>query len=54
MAHPPIPPKKPVTVLEIPWAKHSLLAPPFLLVISPTKFRVNKLSINPIAAKIIA
>ena len=54
MAQPPIPPKKPVTEFANPWAKHSWLAPPLLLVISPTKFKVNKLSISPIDAKINA
>ena len=54
IAHPPIPPKKPVTVLAKPCAKHSWLAPPFLFVISPTKFRVRRLSIKPIEASIKA
>mgnify|MGYP005712644891 CR=1 FL=1 len=54
IAQPPIPPKKPVIPLATPWAKHSCLVPPFLLVISPTRLRVNKLSISPMAAKIIA
>ena len=54
IAQPPIPPKKPVTVLANPCAKHSWLAPPLLLVISPTKFKVNRLSINPIEAKMNA
>ena len=54
IAQPPIPPKKPVTKLAEPCAKHSLLAPPCSPVISPTRFKVNKLSIKPINARIIA
>ena len=54
IAQPPIPPKKPVTVFAAPCAKHYWLAPPLLLVISPTKFKVNKLSIKPIAESIKA
>ena len=53
IAQPPIPPKKPVTVLAKPWATHSWLAPPRLPVISPTRFKVKRLSIKPIAAKMI-
>ena len=54
MAHPPIPPKKPVTLLATPCARHSWRVPPFLFVSSPTKLSVSKLSIKPIAARIIA
>ena len=54
IAQPPIPPKNPVTRLAAPCAIHSWLAPPFCSVISPTRFKVSKLSINPIAAKISA
>ena len=54
IAQPPIPTKKPVIPLATPCAKHSCLVPPFLFVISPTRLRVRRLSINPIAAKIIA
>ena len=54
IAQPPMPPKKPVTVLATPWAMHSWLAPPRLPVISPTRFSVSRLSIRPMAARITA
>ena len=54
MAQPPMPPKKPVTTLAVPWAMHSCEAPPRWPVISPTRFSVSRLSIRPMAARIIA
>ena len=54
IAQPPMPPKKPVTVFATPCATHSWLAPPRLLVISPTRFSVSRLSIRPMAARISA
>ncbi len=54
IAQPPMPPKKPVTVLAAPWAMHSCDAPPRWPVISPTRFRVSSDSINPMAARITA
>ena len=54
MAHPPMPPKKPVMVFAIPWAILSWLAPPRLLVMSPTRLSVSRLSIKPIAARMPA
>ena len=54
MAQPPMPPKTPVTVLEMPWAMHSCEAPPLLPVISPTRLSVSRLSISPMAARIAA
>ena len=54
MAHPPIPPKSPVTMFAPPCAKHSLLEFPLVSVSSSTKFNVIKDSIKPIAAKIKA
>ena len=54
IAHPPIPPKNPVARLAHPCATHSLDAPPRWPVISPTRFKVNRLSIKPIDASITA
>ena len=54
IAHPPIPPKNPVTTLAAPWATHSLLEFPLVSVNSSIKLRVIKDSISPIAAKIRA
>ena len=50
MGQPPIPKKKPLAILAVPCAKHSRLLFPFVPVISSTKFRVNKPSVNPTAA----
>ena len=52
IAQPPMPPKKPVTVLATPWARHSREASPLVSVISATTFKVSKLSISPMAARI--
>ena len=54
MAQPPMPPKKPVTILAPPCAKHSRLVSPLVSVNSSIKFRVIKDSIKPIAANINA
>ena len=54
IAQPPMPPKKPVTVLATPCAMHSWLAPPRWPVMSPTRFSVRRLSIRPIAARMTA
>ncbi len=54
MARPPMPPKKPVTVLAAPGAMQSCEAPPRWPVISPTRCSVSSDSIGPIAARISA
>ena len=54
IAHPPIPPKNPVTTFAAPCARHSCEAPPFWSVMSPTRFKVSRLSIRPIAARMTA
>ena len=51
IAQPPIPPKKPVTMLANPCAKDSLFGLPLVSVISSIKLSVRSVSIRPIAAK---
>jgi hypothetical protein len=54
IAHPPMPPKKPVTVLATPCATYAWRAPPRWFVMSPTRLSVSRLSIRPMAARFTA
>ena len=54
MAHPPIPPKKPVTTLATPCPTHSRVLFPRVSVSSSIKVSVIKDSIKPTAARITA
>ena len=51
MAHPPIPPKKPVITLAVPCPRHSRVLLPRVSVNSSIKVRVINDSINPTAAR---
>ena len=53
IGQPPIPKKKPFKIFALPCAIHSLFPSPFVSVISSTKFKVSKPSVNPTAAIII-
>ncbi len=54
IAHPPMPPNRPVTMLAVPWPTHSRLPRPRVSVISSTSVSVMSDSINPTPARMSA